>query len=150
MRRWWLAIGGLLLGGSLQTAAWAAAAAEASKEADTWADVKADTETRRQEEREKKDVAESPGPPAEAGRRKDLNEMKGILHQLGTDPNTFRITVNGGFNVEFAYDRNTVMLNGGKSVTPSDLSYGDAVVVRYSGKELYAVEVERVGRAPRP
>jgi len=83
-------------------------------------------------------------------RRADLNEMKGKLQSKGNDPATLRILVDGGFNVEFTYDRKTTMINGGSPITVNDLSYGDELVIRYSGKELYAVEVERVSQAPRP
>jgi hypothetical protein len=89
-----------------------------------------------------------PAPTARSGRA-DLNEMTGKLLAMSTDPKVLRITVAGGFNVEFTYDAKTIMLNGGKPVSASDLSYGDELVVRYAGKELRAVEVDRVNKGPR-
>lgn len=83
-------------------------------------------------------------------RRTDLNEMKGKLESKGNDPKTLRILVDGGFNAEFTYDKKTTMTNGGSSITADDLSYGDELVIRYAGKELYAVEVDRVSKAPHP
>jgi hypothetical protein len=82
--------------------------------------------------------------------RADLNEMKGKLQSKGDDPKTLRLLVEGGFNVEFTYDRKTTMINGGSPITVDDLSYGDELIIRYSGKELNAVEVDRVSKAPRP
>jgi len=82
--------------------------------------------------------------------RADLNEMKGKLQSKGNDPKTLRILVDGGFNVEFTYDKKTIMINGGSSITADDLSYGDELIIRYAGKELYAVEVNRVSKVPRP
>jgi len=83
-------------------------------------------------------------------RRSNLNEMKGKLQSKGDDPKTLRLLVDGGFNVEFTYDKNTLMINGGSPITVDDLSYGDELIIRYSGKELNATEVDRVSKAPRP
>ena len=42
------------------------------------------------------------------------------------------------------------MINGGSPVAIDDLNYGDELVVRYSGKELKAVVVDRVSKAAKP
>ncbi len=79
-----------------------------------------------------------------------LNEMKGELNSISADPKTFRLIVQGGFNVEFTYDPKTSVVNGGDQIKIEDLGYNDLLIVRYSGKELVAVEIERVSKAPRP
>jgi hypothetical protein len=79
-----------------------------------------------------------------------LNEMKGKLLSISNDPKTFRLIVDGGFNVEFTYDAKSSVVNGGDPIKIEDLGYNDQLVVHYAGKDLYAVEVERVSRAPRP
>jgi len=79
-----------------------------------------------------------------------LNEMRGKLESKSHDPKTIRVTVDGGYNVEFSFDAKTVMINGGSSVTIDDLTYGDDLIIRYSGKELKAVVVDRISKAPKP
>jgi hypothetical protein len=79
-----------------------------------------------------------------------LNEMKGKLLSISNDPKTFRLIVEGGFNVEFTYDPKSSVLNGGDPIKMEELGYNDQLVVHYAGKDLYAVEIERVSRAPRP
>ena len=100
--------------------------------------------------------AEEAAPPANAGASNamaetaGLNEMRGKLESKSDDPKAIRITVDGGFNVEFSYDARTIMINGGSPITLDDLNYGDELIVRYSGKELTAVVVDRVSKAPKP
>jgi len=100
--------------------------------------------------------ADDAGPPAKAdvsaamAATSGLNEMKGTLESKSSDPKTIRLTVDGGYNVEFSYDANTVMINGGSPVTIDDLNYGDELVIRYAGKELKAVVVDRAKKAQRP
>jgi hypothetical protein len=91
-------------------------------------------------------VAVSTAMAATAG----LNEMRGKLESKSNDPRTIRLTVDGGYNVEFSYDAQTTMINGGNPVTIDDFSYGDELIIRYSGKELKAVVVDRVSKAQRP
>jgi hypothetical protein len=79
-----------------------------------------------------------------------LNEMRGKLESKSGDPKTIRLTVDVGYNVEFSYDSKTAMINGGTPVTIDDLNYGDELIIRYSGKELKAVVVDRVNKALRP
>lgn len=86
--------------------------------------------------------------PAPAAPRSKLNEIRGKVQSVSHDPQTLRVTVEGGVNIEFAYDSKTAMVNGGSRITMADLSYGDEVIVHYSGKELYAVDIDRVGKAP--
>lgn len=83
-------------------------------------------------------------------RRSSLNEMKGKVLSISDDPKTLRLIVDGGFNVEFPYDSKTSVVNGGDRIKVDDLGYNDVLIVRYSGKDLYAVEIERVSKAPRP
>ena len=95
--------------------------------------------------------AETPKPAAPpAARQSGLNEMKGKFQSKSYDPKTLRLIVDGGYNVEFSFDSKTTMVNGGSTISIEDLEYNDEVVVRYSGKEMYAVEIDRVSKAPRP
>jgi hypothetical protein len=82
--------------------------------------------------------------------RPGLNEMQGKLVSRSDDPKTLRLLVDGGFNVEFTYDAQTRMVNGGSPITINDLNYSDVVIVRYSGMDLYAVELDRLSKAARP
>jgi hypothetical protein len=79
-----------------------------------------------------------------------LNEMKGKLLSISNDPKSFRLIVEGGYNVEFTYDPKTSVVNGGDPIKLEALGYNDQLIVRYAGKDLYAVEIERVSKAPRP
>jgi hypothetical protein len=88
-------------------------------------------------------------PPARVS-HPNLNEMKGKLYSKSYDPKTLRLLVDGGFNVEFSYDVKTSVVSSGKTISLDDLEYNDELVIRYSGKDLYAVEIERTSKAPRP
>jgi len=79
-----------------------------------------------------------------------LNEMQGKLLSISDDPKTFRLIVDGGFNVEFTYDQKTSVINGGHDLDIDELGYNDVIIVRYAGRDLNAVQVERVSKAPRP
>ena len=76
--------------------------------------------------------------------------MRGKVQSKNYDPKTIRVMVDGGYNVEFTYDAKTTIVNGGSTISLDDLEYNDEVIVRYSGKELNAIEIDRVSKAPRP
>ncbi len=76
--------------------------------------------------------------------------MQGKFQSKSDDPKTIRLIVDGGYNVEFTYDGKTTLVNGGSPITIDDLDYNDVVIIRYSGKELYALEIDRVSKAQRP
>src|ERR1043166_2336603 len=88
--------------------------------------------------------ATPPSTPVRSG----LNEMRGKLASKNYDPRTLRLAVEGGYNVEFTYDKQTTMVNGGSPITMDDLEYGDELIVRYAGKELNALETDRVTKRP--
>lgn len=100
--------------------------------------------------------AENPVAPAKAvvpdplAATSGLNEIRGKLVSKSDDPRAIRISAEGGINVEFAYDAGTIMINGGKPVTVDDLNYGDELLIRYSGRELKAVVIDRLNKAARP
>jgi hypothetical protein len=175
MKRIWILIGGVFLGGSPASSVETdkGAARDASSEADKWAaSVKTEKATApeatptpsTQAKPAAPDPVVSPAtpavtPPVEASsaspalsavKRVGLNEMKGKLVSKSYDPKAIRLIVSGSFNVEFTYDQKTVMINGGKSISIDDLSYNDEVVVRYAGKDLHALEIDRISKAPRP
>lgn len=153
-----------------------AAAKEASSEADQWAaKMKATTPTTPKTppapEPEEKPAEESKPveaakpveavrpaeaakpatpPPAATPKRTGLNEIRGKLLSKSYDPKAIRLTVAGGFNVEITYDAKTSVQSNGTTLSIEDLGYDDAIVVRYAGKDLYAIEIERASRAPRP
>jgi len=80
----------------------------------------------------------------------NLNEMTGKIISIEDDPRIIRVALDGGYNIEFTYDNTTVFVNGGSPIKPKDLYYGDKVQVFYAGKNLNAVEIERLEKAPRP
>lgn len=88
-------------------------------------------------------AAQLPGVTAPPKHNPNLNEMSGKVLSIGLDPRVLRVTTEGGFNVEFTFDRQTTISSQGTVVAADQLSYGDSVVVRYAGKELNAVEIER-------
>lgn len=92
-------------------------------------------------------VTAAPPPPASHRLTVAMNEMTGTVESVDTDPNVLRLTVDGGYNVEFTYDAQTVATNGGHDLSISDLNYGDKIVVRYVGRDLIAREVERISKA---
>jgi hypothetical protein len=79
-----------------------------------------------------------------------LNEMTGTILSVDGDGGVVRITVQGGFNVDFAYDNSTELTDNGKPIKPEDLGYGDKIVVRYAGKDLMARQIERTSQATSP
>ena len=85
-----------------------------------------------------------PSPPDPA-----MNQMTGSILSVDEDAGTFRLQVEGGFNVGFTYDAKTKVTDGGKPVGISDLDYGDQVVVRYVGMDLKAWRIERLKKGPR-
>src|SRR5579864_8457294 len=76
--------------------------------------------------------------PKPVAPRPGLNEMRGKILSISYDPKTLRLLVDGGFNVEFTYDARTSVVNGGSPIKFDDLGYNDELIVRYSGKDLYA------------
>jgi hypothetical protein len=84
-----------------------------------------------------------PAPPALPAPRTDLNEMNGKLQSLGDQPPVFRLLANGQYNVEFTYSDQTIVRSGQTPLKIGDLQPGDDVTVRYAGRELNAVEIER-------
>ena len=88
-------------------------------------------------------AALTPAPPGPA-----MNEMSGSILSMDSDPNVIRLTLDGGYSVEFSYDSQTVIRNGGHDITMQDLNYGDQVTIRYIGKDLVARQIERTRKAP--
>jgi hypothetical protein len=76
--------------------------------------------------------------------------MTGTIESVDADAGTVRVSVEGGFNVGFSFDRITKMVDNGKPIGPSDLNYGDKVIVRYAGQDLLAIQIERLAQAPAP
>ena len=93
-------------------------------------------------------VASTPVAPIK--RQTSLNEIKGKFQSSSDDPRTIRLISESGFNVEFPYDTKTTVFQGENRLTVKELNYNDEVAVRYAGKELYAIEVERLSHAARP
>lgn len=187
MKKMWVLIGSLFLGGTSSVNAAPAAPAkvdaadsspeaakaagrEASSEADKWAasvkstqkavppaeEVPAETPAPAKDA-DKVPDAPKPAVPEQkaveapaAPKRSGLNEIKGKLLSKSYDPKAIRVVVAGGINVEFAYDQKTSFQSQGQVISLDNLGYDDELVVRYAGKELYALEVERLSKAQRP
>ena len=81
-------------------------------------------------------------------RKSPFNEMTGTLLTVDVGDRVLRITVEGGYNVDFSWDSKTRLTDHGQPLDASDLQYGDTVVVRYEGRELHAQELERLSKAP--
>jgi predicted small lipoprotein YifL len=134
------------------------------QEADQWVKTQAVQEAPKPALPEPDNAAESPRPveppqPAEAPKpaavkpraaTPGLNEMTGTVQSIGNDPRVLRLSVEGGYSVEFTFDKNTVLTNGGSPIKADELSYGDKILVRYAGKELNAIEIERLSKSSSP
>ncbi len=148
-----------------------AAAKEASSDADKWAasvtsektpaiDEPAEAKEEAKEAAPQKSVekqapaaapvAAKPVPAKPAPRVSGLNEMRGKLSSKSYDPKAVRLSVSGGYNVEFTYDQKSAITSNGTVISFEDLGYDDELIIRYAGKDLYAVEIERVSKARRP
>ncbi|HVO32883.1 MAG TPA: hypothetical protein VMU17_03150 [Elusimicrobiota bacterium] len=93
-------------------------------------------------------AAQAPAPAAPVSMQLALNEMTGTVLSVDADNDVLRLTVDNQFNVDFTWNSKTAVTNGGHKIAVPDLNYGDKVVVRYSGKELQAVQIERLSKAP--
>ena len=147
MKKMWVLIGSIFLGASVRASADTAQTETPPKVVDSSASDNKEAASAAQPE-----AVKPPATPSKkvAPVRTDLNEMKGKVLSISYDPKTLRLIADGGFNVEFTYDAQTSLVNGGEPIRFDDLSFNDQLVVRYSGKELYAVEIVRVSKAPRP
>jgi len=76
-----------------------------------------------------------------------MNEMSGSVLSVDSDSQAIRLTLDGGYSVEFSYDSQTLVRNGGHDITVKDLGYGDQVTIRYIGKDLVARKIERTHKA---
>lgn len=92
-----------------------------------------------------KTVAATPAPP-----KATLNEMVGKISAVEADARIVRLALDGGYSIEFTYDTTTAITNGGTPLKATDLYYGDKVEVKYAGKDLKAIVIERLEKAPRP
>ena len=77
-----------------------------------------------------------------------LNEIYGTIEQVDADASVIRILTSGGYHVEIAYTRGTVVNGIGVPKAVTDLSYQDQVCVRYPGKSLVAAEIEKRSLQP--
>jgi hypothetical protein len=74
-----------------------------------------------------------------------LNEFTGTVISVDYDSRMLRMSLEGGYNVQFTFDSKTVILNGHDPMKISELSYGDKVTARYAGKDLHAHQIVRNG-----
>jgi hypothetical protein len=72
-----------------------------------------------------------------------MNQFSGTVAAVDDDAGLLRLAIDGGYNVELKFDYKTTVTDGNQSIKTSDLSYGDKVVARYVGKELYAKQILR-------
>jgi hypothetical protein len=85
---------------------------------------------------------------APAPSRPGFNDMSGTLGSLDADARIIRLSVEGGYNVEFSYDSQTTVSGEGHSLAIADLGYGDQVTIRYKGKDLIAREIVQTHKMP--
>jgi hypothetical protein len=78
-----------------------------------------------------------------------MNQMTGSILSIDADSRVLRVTVEDGFNVEFAYSSKTQIIDREHPVDIGELGYGDQVVVKYEGRELIARRIERLEKAHR-
>lgn len=78
--------------------------------------------------------------------RAGLNQFVGTIQSVDADARVFRMIVEGGYNVELTYTTKTACIEGGKALSVESLDYNDKVVVRYAGRELAAVQIERLSK----
>lgn len=78
-----------------------------------------------------------------------LNSIAGKVLAVDGDARLIRITTEQGYNVEFNYSRQTALKGYEEPMDISDLPLDETVIVRYSGKELAAMEIEKQGAAAR-
>jgi hypothetical protein len=77
-----------------------------------------------------------------------MNEFQGTVVSVEADTHLLRMNVDGGYSVQFTYNSKTTILDGHDPIKPFDLTYGDKIIARYVGKELYAKEIVRTAPAP--
>jgi len=77
-----------------------------------------------------------------------MNQINGTVFSVDSDAGVIRLSVDGGYSVEFAFNTQTTVRDGPNSLSPDDLQYGDRVAVRYVGRELVAKQIERLAKAP--
>jgi hypothetical protein len=75
-----------------------------------------------------------------------MNSFTGTVVSVDPDARVLRMSLEGGYNVEFTYDSKTSVKDKGAAITPGALSYGDRVVARYIGRDLYARQIERLDK----
>jgi hypothetical protein len=92
--------------------------------------------------------AESPAPAVPAAAAPPMNEFSGTVVSIDSDAQLLRMALEGGYNVEFTFNKKTLVIDGHDPVQISALGYGDKVTARYVGRELYAHQIVRTARAP--
>ncbi|HVO32568.1 MAG TPA: hypothetical protein VMU17_01555 [Elusimicrobiota bacterium] len=90
-------------------------------------------------------VAVADSTPAPAVARPAMNEMTGRLASMDADDHTFRMSLDGDIHPQLDYNKDTVVLFGGRRISLADLNEGDPIVARYVGKDLMAREIEKLG-----
>ena len=69
--------------------------------------------------------------------------MIGTLSSIDAEAQTIRLSIDGGFNPELPYTKETAVWIGGRRAALSALQYGDKVLVRYVGRDLTLKEIEK-------
>jgi hypothetical protein len=74
-----------------------------------------------------------------------MNEMSGTLTSIDSETGAIRLSVAGGFNVQFETDKATQFLSKGQKLPLTALATGEKITVRYVGREMTAREIEKTG-----
>jgi len=72
-----------------------------------------------------------------------MNHMSGVLSSIDPDTDSFRLEVDGGYNVGFTFNAKTKVTQNGQPISASDLEYGDHLTVGYVGMDLTCWKIER-------
>lgn len=72
-----------------------------------------------------------------------MNEMTGTLSSIDSEAQTIRLSIEGGFNPELPYTKDTAVWIEGRKAALSALQYGDRILVRYMGRDLTLKEIEK-------
>ncbi len=83
-------------------------------------------------------------PPVATAPRITMNEMTGTLASIDIDARTLRLSVQGGFNPQFDFNKKTIVESHGRPLKMGDLETDDKIVVRYTGREMMAQEIEKL------
>jgi len=79
-----------------------------------------------------------------------MNEIAGRVQSVDLGESVLRVSTESGYRVTFSFNRETKLTGLGLPKSVEDLKYEELVTVRYQGKELLALEIEKRSLASVP